>query len=264
MTHPTDDAGDAGDASGGNARSEALTLIAHRGFAHTYPDNTLAAMRGAARDGADMIEIDVQLCADGEVCVFHDPRLDETTDREGVVTETSCDTVLGAEVLQSGETIPTLDALMEVIPPAVGVNVELKTAGRLGDAGHEDGSNERAARWTPLVERTLDVLAGHDNPVLLSSFHTPALAAVRGIDPTVPLAPLFADATERAFTAARHYDCVAIHPSLRCTDRALVARAHSVGMAVNPYTVARPAQTARLRWLGVDGVIADSAGVLDP
>jgi glycerophosphoryl diester phosphodiesterase len=32
---------------------------------------------------------------------------------------------------------------------------------------------------------------------------------------------------------------------------------------VNPYTVTKPAQTARLRRLGVDGVIADSASVLD-
>ena len=239
-----------------------LTLIAHRGFVDVYPDNTLAAMRGAARDGAAMIEIDVQPCADGEVVVFHDPFLDGTTDETGLVAETPCDTVLDAEVLQSGETVATLDAVMEAIPPDVGVNVELKESGRSDDVGRGDGSSERTARWTALVERTLDVLSAHDNSVLLSSFHTPALAAVREIDSTVPLAILCADAVGRAFTAARRLDPVAIHPSLRCTTRDLVARAHATDMAVNPYTVTRLAQTERLRRLGVDGIIADSAAVL--
>ena len=54
-----------------------------------------------------------------------------------------------------------------------------------------------------------------------------------------------------------------INPSIGRIDRALVERARAKGLDVNPYTVTKPAQTARLRRLGVDGVIADSASVLD-
>ena len=115
MPRPTDD-----------GRGETPTLIAHQGFADVYPGNTLAAMRGAASDGAAMIELDVQCCADGEVVVFHDPRLDESTDKGGRVTETPCEVVLDAEVRNSGETIPTLEAVLGEIPTDVGVNVELK------------------------------------------------------------------------------------------------------------------------------------------
>ena len=56
----TTDGGDTDD-------SNDLALIAHQGFAHSYPPNTLAAMRGAADDGADMIEIDLQPCTSASV-----------------------------------------------------------------------------------------------------------------------------------------------------------------------------------------------------
>jgi glycerophosphoryl diester phosphodiesterase len=252
----TTDGGDTDD-------SNDLALIAHQGFAHSYPPNTLAAMRGAADDGADMIEIDVQPCADGEIVVFHDASLGSTTDAEGLVAETDCETVLDAEVHDSGETVPTLDAAMAAIPSEVGVNVELKSPGRSDDTGDDRSANGRRERWVPLAERTLDVCSEYDNSILLSSFHPPALAAAREVDATVPLAVLFADAVDRAFTAARRYDCVGINPSIGRTDRALVERARTEGLDVNPYTVTKPTQTARLRRLGVDGVIADSASVLD-
>ena len=145
----TTDGGDTDD-------SNDLALIAHQGFAHSYPPNTLAAMRGAADDGADMIEIDIQPCADGEIVVFHDASLGSTTDAEGLVAETDCETVLDAEVHDSGETVPTLDAVMDAIPPDVGVNVELKGPGR-PETGGERGSSDRRERWVPLVERALGV-----------------------------------------------------------------------------------------------------------
>jgi glycerophosphoryl diester phosphodiesterase len=251
------------DADGDDGDGADPTLIAHRGFAGVYPGNTLAAIRGAAADGADYIEIDVQACADGQVVVFHDRRLDATTDRKGIVAETPSGIVLDAEVLDSGETVPTLDAVMDAIPPDVGVNVELKGPGR-PETGGERGSSDRRERWVPLVERALGVCTQYDNTVLLSSFHAPALAAAHEVDATVPLAPLLADAVDRAFVLARRFDCVAIHPSIRSTDRALIERAHAEGFAVNAYTVTEPAQATRLRRLGVDGVVADAASVLDP
>ena len=50
-------------------------VIAQRGWSAKYPENTLAAIRGAIRLGVDMVEIDVQQTRDGELVVFHDYRL---------------------------------------------------------------------------------------------------------------------------------------------------------------------------------------------
>ena len=61
-------------------------LVAHRGGAGLAPENTLAAFLSARDDwGADMIELDIRLTADGEVVVVHDPTVDRTTDGTGLV-----------------------------------------------------------------------------------------------------------------------------------------------------------------------------------
>src|SRR5512142_579746 len=59
-------------------------LVAHRGGAGLAPENTLPAFLSARDDwGADMIELDIHLTADGQVVVIHDPTVDRTTDGTG-------------------------------------------------------------------------------------------------------------------------------------------------------------------------------------
>jgi glycerophosphoryl diester phosphodiesterase len=60
-------------------------VIAHRGGGARAPENTLEAMRLAIADGADGLEFDVSLSADGEVVVIHDQTVDRTTDGTGAV-----------------------------------------------------------------------------------------------------------------------------------------------------------------------------------
>src|SRR5687767_14016122 len=55
-------------------------VIAHRGGAARAPENTIEAMRLGIADGAEGLEFDVRLSADGEVVVIHDATVDRTTD----------------------------------------------------------------------------------------------------------------------------------------------------------------------------------------
>jgi glycerophosphoryl diester phosphodiesterase len=80
-----------------------MRLIAHRGFADVYPENTIAAVQKAA-PRTDMIEIDVRRCNSGEIVVFHDPTLDDRTDASGRVADTTIETIEQAEVSNSGAT----------------------------------------------------------------------------------------------------------------------------------------------------------------
>ena len=58
-------------------------LIAHRGWAYRYPENTLPAIAGALGAGARYVEFDVQITADGVPVLFHDSTLDRTAGRPG-------------------------------------------------------------------------------------------------------------------------------------------------------------------------------------
>ncbi|MGH7581196.1 MAG: glycerophosphodiester phosphodiesterase family protein, partial [Gemmatimonadales bacterium] len=61
-------------------------VIAHRGSSAEAPENTLPAFEAAVRRGADAVELDVRLTADGAPVVIHDATLDRTTDRSGPVS----------------------------------------------------------------------------------------------------------------------------------------------------------------------------------
>ena len=60
-------------------------MVAHRGASSTYPENTLEAFEGAIAAGADAVELDVRLTADGIPVVMHDLDVAATTDGHGFV-----------------------------------------------------------------------------------------------------------------------------------------------------------------------------------
>ncbi len=68
----------------------AMKLVAHRGYMHAYPENTRISIEAALQLGADYVELDVQMCADGELVVIHD----DTTDRTAAVAVSVFDVTL--------------------------------------------------------------------------------------------------------------------------------------------------------------------------
>ena len=115
-------------------------LIAHRGGAGLAPENTLTAFQQAvSRFGADMLELDVQRAADGELMVWHDPTLERCTDGTGAVAALTSQELMGLDAgyrfsPDGGRTFPfrgqgvrlcTLRELLRTLP-SVRLNVELK------------------------------------------------------------------------------------------------------------------------------------------
>lgn len=217
-----------------------MRCIAHRGFAGVNPENTLPAVRAAVDAGADCVEVDVRRCGSGELVVVHDERLDRITGATGVVGETPLSTLSGLDVLGSGASIPTLDAVVAATPADVGLNVELKERG--------------------LVADLLDVVDRHDTDVLVSSFDAETLrdVAARG---DLQLAVLIADDPAGGLDLARELDCRAVHPHRRFCDASFVETAHELGVRVNAWTVREAREADRLASLGIDGLIADDPAV---
>lgn len=210
-----------------------MRLIAHRGFAALYPENTLAAVTRAA-EVADVVEVDVRRCGSGELVVIHDATVDRVTDGTGRVADLTLAELSELSVIGSGEPVPTLSAVLEAIPPAVGVNVELKERGLVGDA--------------------VVALSTVDNDALVSSFDPAVLEAVGDGAPTAYLYVDDPEGVERAVDL----DCAALHPHhQRCIGTDLVARAHDAGLSVHAWTVASAVTAKALGGAGVDGIIAD-------
>ncbi|WP_459865073.1 glycerophosphodiester phosphodiesterase [Halorubrum trueperi] len=265
------------------------TLIAHRGFAGENPENTCAAARAATRtDGsgprADMVELDVVPTADGDVVVFHDDDLsgrDGTrmglTDTSGIVWETSTATVTSAKVLQTEETVPKLEDVLESIPNDVDVNIELKNPGstalRFGEKLTGNALETQQEIWRPFVTRVVDIVETHGHEVLFSSFYEAALAVVSE-QSMASVAPILWESIDDGLAIAEAYDADAIHPPVamirgtpffdgsRFGDTDLVRRARNHDRAVNVWTVESWYQADRLIEAGVDGLIADYSTLL--
>jgi glycerophosphoryl diester phosphodiesterase len=144
-------------------------VVAHRGASSDQPENTLIAFEAALRAGADVVELDVRLTADGVPVVLHDPDVSATTDGTGLVH-----TLTLAEVKRldasggrgSRQEIPTLPEALELAArfPKAAVDLEIKN---LPGEPAFDSPKES------ILLSCLDSLSasGFSGEVLLSSFN---------------------------------------------------------------------------------------------
>src|SRR6185312_5008402 len=139
---------------------EGPLVLAHRGASALETENTVAAFRRARIDGADGVELDVLLCATGEVMVFHDDDLRRLGGRPERIADLPYRTLREVQ-LPRGTTIPTLEEALEAAGPRLLVNVELKA--------NNLGFGPTAA----LVEAVAGVIARTESArrVLVSSFN---------------------------------------------------------------------------------------------
>ena len=102
--------------------------IAHRGASGRglAPENTLAAFEKALDIGVDMLEIDVRVTGDGQLIVLHDPRLDRTTDCEGIVRELGIEKIRQADA-GHGERIPILREVFDLARHRAPILLEIKS-----------------------------------------------------------------------------------------------------------------------------------------
>lgn len=212
-------------------------IIAHRGCAGMHPENTVPAVRAVAPH-VDVIEIDVRRCGSGELVVCHDAIVDRVTDGSGRVADHTRDELAALDVLDSGAGIPTLDAVLTVIPPGVGVNVELKEQGLAADARSH-------------IERI-------ENDVIVSAFDPEAIDPLATPDRAYELAYLFKRASMTALDTAAELGCEYVHPRVDLCERdGFLDAALQRGFGVNVWTLPDIARRDELAARGVAGLIVD-------
>ena len=102
-----------------------MMIMGHRGAAALEPENTLRSIERAVEIGVDAVEIDVRLSKDRELVVIHDSTVDRTTNGSGPVSGYSLDDLKKLDA-GGGQTIPTLQEVMELIGHEVKLVIELK------------------------------------------------------------------------------------------------------------------------------------------
>lgn len=230
--------------------------IAHRGASAVAPPNTLAAFRRAAELGADGVELDVHLSADGIPVVIHDFTVDATTDGTGRVQDLplaalkELDAGSRFDPAFVGERIPTLEEVFAEVGGRLLINVELKSMPGNDYPGLEE-TVAALIRRHGLAER-----------VLVSSFHPLALRRFRRAMPEVPVGFLYE--TAPLSRLARFLAALlpglrpeAVHPWWGMITPAVVRQAHARRRRVVAWTVDDPEAMARLVEWGVDAVITN-------
>ncbi len=232
-------------------------VIAHRGASADAPENTMAAFRLAAEQGADGVELDVMRCRSGEVVVFHDYDLSRLAGRPESIAD--LDYAALQKVRIDGQPIPLLSEVLTALPALGGkaggsflCNVELKTSPSWGGRVRDDGLVHEVAA---LIERHH---AGER--VLVSSFDPMLLWRFRRASPHVATGLLFDIEQSLPFRhawAAAAIRPAALHPAAALVDRIAVDRWRKGGYAVNVWTVDHPAELRFMATLGIDGVITN-------
>ncbi|MFC6826970.1 glycerophosphodiester phosphodiesterase [Halopelagius fulvigenes] len=220
-----------------------MRVIAHRGFGDEYPENTVYAARESARR-ADCVELDVRRCGSGELVISHFQRLFWTTDDFARVNQRSAAELESLGVDGSSYGVPRLDDALDVIPPDVCVELDLKEPG--------------------VVEDVLALTDEIPNDVVLTSFYSDVLWEAQSMDESVTLAYNFDVRVERNLTTARLLDCgrVNAHWSL-CLGTDLVERAREEGITVYAWPVRWRGVAFALGAAGIEGLVASHPGVAE-
>lgn len=218
-------------------------FVAHRGASDRALENSPAAFDLAVSDGADMIEFDVRLSADGVPVVFHDARTGRTAKENLAVARTPA-ARLRAVRLKNGETLPFLADALEIVGGKVPVNIESKAPGAIAAAARAISK------------------AGYGGELLLSSGLREECLAARDLLAGIPcgLVTRRPSASDLAF-CVRH-GLSSIHPARRLLTIVRLRKVAASGVPLLPYTVDDPTEAFALIAAGAVGVFSNRAHAL--
>ncbi|MCX4994687.1 glycerophosphodiester phosphodiesterase [Streptomyces longwoodensis] len=261
------------------ARQHPIQVVAHRGASEEAPEHTLAAYRKAIEDGADALECDVRLSADGHLVCVHDRRVNRTSNGRGAVSALELADLAALdfgswkarEALRSRDEEPdwefrpedreqtsvlTLERLLELVADA-GRRVELAV------------ETKHPTRWAGQVEeRLLHLLkrfgldappSPAESPVRIMSFSPRSLHRVRAAAPTLPTVYLTQFVSPRLRDGRLPAGVGIAGPSIRIvrSHPAYVERLKRAGHGVHVWTVNEPADVELCVGLGVDAIITN-------
>ena len=238
-----------------NEVSEPL-IIGHRGAAASAPENTLAGLRRAKRLGVAWVEVDVQITRDGCPVLFHDARLERTTDGFGLLGDHALAEISALDAGSRfgrefrGEKVPRLEE-------AVALMSELGLAA-IFEVKSPPGRGAETARAALAVLRRL---WPSRQPLLLSSNDEAALTLAQDEASGIERALIVSAVPPDWQAKTERLGCVALHANERSLDAATVAKI-AARLPLGAYTVNKPQRAKELFGWGAAAVFTDCPDVI--
>ncbi|MFF6999545.1 glycerophosphodiester phosphodiesterase [Streptomyces sp. NPDC008313] len=256
-----------------HARQHPIQVVAHRGASDEAPEHTLAAYKKAIEDGADALECDVRLTADGHLVCVHDRRVNRTSNGRGAVSALE---LADLATLDFGSWRSVDEAPDWEHSPGDPQDTAVLTLERLlelvADAGRPVKmaiETKHPTRWAGQVEERLLLLlkrfgldapdSAAESPVRVMSFSARSLHRVHAASPTLPTVYLAQFASPRLRDGRLPAGVRIAGPSLRIVrgHPGYVERLKSAGHQVHVWTVDEPEDVDLCVGLGVDAIITN-------
>jgi glycerophosphoryl diester phosphodiesterase len=240
-------------------------VIAHRGGAGLWPENTLYAFGRAASLGVDVIEFDVRSTADGALVVFHDATVERTTEGRGPVGAMTLDEVKRLDAAYrwtpdggrtfplrgSGVRVPTLEEVFAALPEMRFV-IEPKRG-----TSSTAGALCRVVRGRAMTEK---VLVASFTQAVLEEFRRecPGVATSAGPGEVSKFLALSKAGLGASYSPSMQAVQIPEYAGgVRVITKGLVEAAHERNLEVHAWTVNDASAMSGLIELGVDGIMTD-------
>lgn len=221
-------------------------VVSHAACAGHAPENTLAGVRLALHMGADAVEIDVHLSADGIPVLIHDDSVDRTTDGHGPVASLTLAELrrLDASARSRfetfrGEKVPTLAEVLELTRARALLVIEIKPPGI-----------EQPVLEAVRVAEALDW-------AMVWSFHPGVVSEIRRREPRLPAGLLTLSLSDAIAQQALELGAQAVGVFHQNVSDERVRLAHRKSLAVHAWTADHLPEIRRLAVAGVDGIVTN-------
>ena len=242
-------------AKGGTPAGKVIT--GHRGGANLGLENSLECIAAGMAAGASSIEIDVHITSDGEIVVCHDPKVDRTTDGKGAINDMTLSEIKALRLIDkdgkpTGQTIPTLDEILDLVDGKVELLLEIK---------RKRGNNKG------IEQAVMDILTKRDalSYTVIQSFDDSVLENLHSIDSTLRLEkllfckfigiPVIFDGTFSVFSPEKYSYIRSFNFYHKALSARLSSSLHEMGYRTRIWTLDNPEEIPDIM---LDGIITDS------
>ncbi|MDN5808854.1 MAG: glycerophosphodiester phosphodiesterase, partial [Staphylococcus equorum] len=227
-----------------------LILVAHRGIATYFPENTMIAFKAALISDIDILEIDIHRTLDNQLVVIHDDSIDRTSNGSGKIKDMTLaalqqfDYGITKDNKFEGETLPTLDEVIKLIQDyPQKLLIELK----------------QPQNYPEIENELIDALNAWNlpkNKVIIQSFNQKSMKTIFDMNEGYELGVLISKKKYwyklppfKSIAAYANY----VNPNYALVTEKFLKSAHQYRLSVMPYTVNEHEQAKSLQKLGVDG-----------